>query len=106
MTTTDPVRIERYSRVLAQALVMIEKHDQDYVTRYRLVFGALYAALAVGMSGGVREDPAEPGWPVVYIQLPTGQVSWHVPEYEVPWDGHDTPEKYRRCREYCAMWGE
>jgi hypothetical protein len=43
----------------------------------------------------------------VYIDLPTGQVSWHyhdreaylfenLPPYEGEWDGHDTPEKYRR----------
>ena len=43
----------------------------------------------------------------IYIDLPTGQVSWHIhdremvqfshlPSYEGEWDGHDTPEKYRR----------
>lgn len=53
-----------------------------------------------------------PGWDpawygCVYIQLPTGQVSWHfherdahmfahLPTHGDEWDGHDTPEKYRR----------
>jgi hypothetical protein len=52
-------------------------------------------------------DPAEPDWPVIYITLPTGQVSWHlspddtdlfghVPRGAAVWDGHDTAEKYRR----------
>jgi len=55
-------------------------------------------------------DDAEPGWTgAIYIQLPTGQVSWHIPDEEaatlfahVPadasrrWDGHTTPEKYAR----------
>lgn len=53
---------------------------------------------------------AEPGWStVVMIQLPTGQVSWHIKDSEIPeffshlvrdtnatWDGHTTEEKYRR----------
>lgn len=44
---------------------------------------------------------------IVFVELPTGQVSWHVHDSELPlfsflqstdepWDGHDTPEKYRR----------
>jgi hypothetical protein len=43
----------------------------------------------------------------VYITLPTGQVSWHFHDSQAhlfaglqtgteTWDGHDTPEKYRR----------
>jgi hypothetical protein len=55
-------------------------------------------------------DPDEPDWPVVYVTTPQGQLSWHlakgdldlfphvpvVAPTEVTWDGHDTPEKYRR----------
>lgn len=54
-------------------------------------------------------DDAEPGWcHAVYIDLQTGQVSWHVPDHELlelfshlpigttDWDGHTTEEKYRR----------
>lgn len=44
---------------------------------------------------------------IVYIQLPTGQVSWHLHDSDVPyfahlefsnmkWDGHSTEEKYER----------
>ena len=47
---------------------------------------------------------------IVCIHLPTGQVTWHIHVSEVPlfghltigsnhWDGHDTPEKYRRLNE-------
>jgi len=43
----------------------------------------------------------------VYIDLPTGQASWHfqgdqaryfddLPHYEASWDGHTTEEKYER----------
>lgn len=58
-------------------------------------------------------DPAEPGWPVLYIELPTGQASWHispddldllehVPAGAATWDGHDTAEKYRRLDQATA----
>jgi hypothetical protein len=49
---------------------------------------------------------------IVFITLPSGQVSWHVHDSELhlfaflgsgcePWDGHGTDEKYRRCQ---ASW--
>lgn len=57
-------------------------------------------------------DPDEPGWPVLYIDSPTGQLSWHInPDdldlvADVPvvpgddpraqWDRHTVDEKYRR----------
>lgn len=58
-------------------------------------------------------DPKTPGWPILYVQLPTGQVSWHlsfadmdlfnhVPTGHAIWDGHDTPEKYRRLDAHTA----
>lgn len=59
-------------------------------------------------------DPAEPDWPVIYIETPQGQLSWHLAADDLPlfphvpvagpgdampeWDGHDTPEKYRRLQ--------
>ncbi len=45
---------------------------------------------------------------IVFINLPTGQVSWHIHDSELPqfshlyricgrvWDGHTTEEKYAR----------
>lgn len=44
---------------------------------------------------------------IVFIQLPAGQVSWHIHDSELkffdflskkdtPWDGHTTDEKYHR----------
>ncbi|WP_143020280.1 hypothetical protein [Sinosporangium album] len=61
-------------------------------------------------------DPEEPEWPLVYIDTPEGQLSWHIAPSDlylfahVPivgndvavWDGHDTPEKYRRLRALTA----
>jgi hypothetical protein len=89
-------------RDLADFLALVEQYDaaKEYDHRYLVVLGALTCALAAGLRAGIRIDPAEPEWPVVYIELPTGQVSWHMPQHPVPWDGHDTAEKYRRCRAF------
>ncbi len=80
--------------------------DEAYHERNQVV-----AALARLFPSGIARTNI-PGWEpewhgCVYIDLPTGQVSWHyhdreaslfadLPPYGKPWDGHDTPEKYRR----------
>lgn len=59
-----------------------------------------------------HNDPASPGWPVLYVDTPAGQLTWHLsaddldlfphvpvvdPDHPAArWDGHTTPEKYRR----------
>lgn len=81
---------------LADVLHQIAVHDRDYDLRYPLVFHAVHLALGLGYAAGVRVDPVEPEWPVVYIELPTGQVSWHMPQHPVEFDGHSTGEKLIR----------
>jgi hypothetical protein len=88
---------------LVSVLGQIALHDTDYDARYELVFRAVGLALASGLAAGIRDDPAEPGWPVVYIELPTGQVSWHMPQHPKEFDGHTTEEKYKRVREFAAL---
>lgn len=63
-------------------------------------------------SGVVVTSASEPDWyGYVYIELPTGQVSWHfdetqahifahLPPYQGEWDGHDKHETYRRLAAY------
>lgn len=78
--------------------------DEVYSERQRLVahLTGIYPSIMV-------EDGSD--WPVLYISIPTGQISWHigptdihmfkhVPRGEMKWDGHDTEEKYRRLDEY------
>ena len=56
-------------------------------------------------------DPLwDPDWmTILFIMLPSGQVSWHLPKKDLrlfhhlarhknDWDGHDTEEKWRRVR--------
>jgi nicotinamide riboside transporter PnuC len=85
---------------------MRRRKDSAYEERNKVV-----AALAQLFPSGVARTAIE-GWSqewhgCVYIDLPTGQVSWHfhdsqahlfegLPAYTKDWDGHDTPEKYRR----------
>jgi hypothetical protein len=80
-----------------------------YTGRNQLV--AALSKLFISHLGPVSD--AEPGWgTAVYIQLPSGQVSWHISDEEVetlfshlsvdttvPWDGHTTDEKYQRLSE-------
>lgn len=73
---------------------------------------AILTAVPAALFGAVLSysDPVHPDWPVLYVETPEGQLSWHistedlrdyrgiqvVPDY--PWDGHTTAEKYRRLR--------
>ena len=97
---SDPYSHQALRSIFKALLLSIQEHDTEYHIRYSLVLMALGTAADLGLAAGIRFDPEEPEWPVVYIELPTGQVSWHMPQHPVPWDGHDTEEKYRRIREY------
>lgn len=81
-----------------------------YEERAFCVIALARAARAMGICVGFRDDPAIPEpwlWPVLFIDLPTGQISWHLSRgdrqaapdigaYLGDWDGHSTEEKYRR----------
>lgn len=94
-------------RVSPPELVEMEaRKDAAYLERNQVV-----AALAKCFPSGIARTAID-GWSedwhgCVYIDLPTGQASWHyhdshaylfesLPSYTKPWDEHDTPEKYRR----------
>jgi hypothetical protein len=85
--------------------------DVAYVERNRVIAALAACAVAQGWNAGTRLTAIhgwDPNWHgCVYIDLPTGQVSWHyhndqaflfafLPEYTGVYDGHDTAEKYRR----------
>lgn len=90
---------------------MRARKDGAYEERNRCVSLIARMALAMGFSAGTARTAIE-GWSedwhgCVYVDLPSGQVSWHyhdshahlfedLPGYIGKWDGHDTPEKYRR----------
>jgi hypothetical protein len=91
---------------------MRARKDEAYRERNYLV--ALLARLFP--SGTRRTDIS--GWDeewhgCVYVDLPTGQCSWHyhdshahlfvnLPAYTKEWDGHTTDQKYDRVHEFIA----
>lgn len=79
-------------------LCHIERYDTDYEQRYGMILRAVAKAHTLGLQAGFRFDPKEPEWPVAFIELPTGQVSWHIAPHPIEWDGHTTEEKYRRIK--------
>jgi hypothetical protein len=91
---------------------LLEQRDNAYAERNQCVAALARCALALECKVSITKTNI-PGWDAVwhncvYIQLPTGQVSWHfhdgdaglfagLPQFDAAqWDGHDTPEKYRR----------
>lgn len=84
--------------------------NSAYAERNKLVaaLSKLFpASLELAVSG--VNEPIDPEWKwVVIIDLPTGQVSWHIKTSEFPmfghllcgtgrkWDGHTTEQKYER----------
>lgn len=89
-----------------------EKHGA-YAERDKCVSLIARIAVAMGLPAGLDQHPAEDqAWDnewrnIIRIELPAGQVSWHIRDNELPlfsflkpyngeWDGHDTEEKYRR----------
>lgn len=89
--------------------------DDAYFDRNLLALAFARLALERGWTAGVLTDEAEPGWPVLYVDTPQGQVSWHLPAREVDaarwpvypgkWDGHDLEEKRRRLQALAAGGG-
>jgi hypothetical protein len=90
-----------------------EAKDGAYNERDRCV--ALIARMArqLGYTAGLgAHDPNDEAWDpawrtIVFVDLPAGQVSWHIADHERPlfsflppyvgaWDGHTTPQKYER----------
>jgi hypothetical protein len=85
---------------LSSMLVNICMCDEleNYDLRNLYIMDAEHIARHIGYPTGIRCDPAEPDWPVIYIELPTGQVSWHVPAHSREWDGHTTAQKIARIK--------
>jgi len=84
-----------------------------YTERARLV-----AFLAACYPSVMLTDDAEPDWPIVFVDTPAGQLSWHVARADlglfahVPataeptWDGHTTEVKYERLADMTARLAE
>lgn len=83
--------------------------EDAYLDRNLAVLALAKLARMQGYTMGIQHDPKTPDWPILYIDLPTGQVSYHLPkdliegewdEYVDGWDGHDLEEKRRRISDF------
>lgn len=88
--------------------------DTVYAERNHCIALAAKFARQQGLRAYIALDPAteEEEWRnVVFIELPTGQVSWHIHVDDLPlfctlpfamnvWDNHTTAQKYERVQQY------
>lgn len=104
-------RVAELTRQVEHYGKAVEAKNLAYLERNRVVAFLASMALANGWRAGVRRTAIEdwdPAWHnCCFIDLPTGQASWHyhddhgelfshLPPYEGDWDGHSTFEKYQR----------
>jgi hypothetical protein len=80
----------------------------DALHSERAALVALLAMLYPSTWNYGTQSGDETSWPIVYIDLPTGQTSWQINRADWPkftlvrydastvWDKHTTPEKYER----------
>ena len=82
------------------------KSSEAYMDRNLCVQVMARMAQKLGYNMGIKENGE---WPILYIDLPTGQVSWHISKpdlkgifqtYLEDWDGHDVEIKRMRLLEY------
>lgn len=90
-----------------------------YAERNKCVALIYHMARLLGYNYGLRQSSdMEPGWQsCAMIDLPTGQVSWHIQDHEQDWfaegnqvkaytrewDGHSTEEKYARVLAFASV---
>jgi hypothetical protein len=101
---------------LAKALLKIQRQDDEatnpdygterqsihYDNRAFFLMEAISLAHQCGYKAGIRIDPDDLNWPVVFIELPTGQISYHIKQHSIPWDGHTTEQKCLRLLSHVA----
>ncbi|TBO57539.1 hypothetical protein EYS09_22270 [Streptomyces kasugaensis] len=103
------------SQPIAELIATVERAEaeRDAVYRER---AHLLAWLATAVSAVITPatDTDEPGWSLLYLTTPVGQMSWHIAPRDADlfehvshvatsdpraqWDGHSTDEKYKRIR--------
>jgi hypothetical protein len=76
-------------------------------------------AIQLGWKAGVSQHPLDEEYPehyrkLVFVDLPTGQLSWHIadhdaelikdlPVYIGTWDGHSTEQKDERMAKFVPV---
>ena len=100
--------IEMVGLLQDRVLELTSQKNSAFAERYLLV-AALSKRFPGGLARHVDDGRTVLLRDVVYLDLPTGQVSWHLlssqlpwfshlKPYEGEWDGHDKRERYRRLQ--------
>jgi hypothetical protein len=117
---SDPEDIRQFLSALDSVtsydnLVQDSMHEVDYrlldvySERNRVVQALGRMAKQIGYNVGIKDDKEDKQYVILYIDLPTGQVSWHIPRKEIvgkfpqysgDWDKHDTKSKVKRVVKY------
>ena len=80
-----------------------------YAERNRIAQALGRMAMEMKYNVGIKNDSEDNEYVILYIDLPTGQVSWHIPkreligefpEYQEEWDGHQIETKIERVEKY------
>lgn len=89
----------------------VEAKNLAYSERNKMLAALCKMAIASGITAGIGQhvgEDWEDDWRnIVFIDLPSGQVSFHIhdsetplfeflPDYNGEWDGHDTEAKWQR----------
>lgn len=95
-------------------IVEMDSEQRYYDYRNTLIMQAVVIAHAQGFKAGYKvhtpiTDIIEKGWDeswgvVAYIELPTGQVSWHLESPDVEYDGHNYTDKLNRISDFVGQW--
>jgi hypothetical protein len=117
VTELNPLELNALITDLHTTIVnLTEQKNAAYAERNKCIVIMARMALALGLEAGLgRHEEEDKDWEddwrnIVFIDLPTGQVSWHIHDSELPlfewllqykcgWDGHTTEEKYQRVLE-------
>jgi hypothetical protein len=96
---------------------LVAAKDNAYAERDKCLVLIALMAQRLGLTTGIglHVDKPDEDWDtewrnILFIDLPTGQVSWHIHDsethwfyfvgaYSGEWDGHTTDEKYQRVLE-------
>jgi hypothetical protein len=104
-----------YNKLVKSYQEQLKAKDLAYSERNKLV-SLLSKLFPASLERHPEEDKTwEDDWRwIVFIQLPTGQVSWHIHDSELPlfdhlpreqgvkWDGHTNDEKWDRVSKFIA----
>lgn len=93
------LRVVEQDLVAKKDTITEEERQNAYLARNGYIYQAVGNATLLGYETGIRYDPNDPEWPVLFIVIPVGgerlQVSWHLYNRAIPYDG-ESPETYRQ----------